>query len=203
MSRTESSVSLDNEPSNNVKWRQLYEEIYSELEKVRNLLLIQHRVSERYKKEISVLNEYNDYNKQEYEKKLAEYVLELNRRAKRIEVLENQLRSIASGAKDFDHSVLTDSSDKMKMELATVSTNELTLRLNKLLINEKGLKITKSIKPMLFISLEFFDFELQTTPIINGPESQFDFSTIYEIIVSNLFIHYIEKVSNLRQIFIQ
>ena len=195
ISRTDSSLSLDHEPATNAKWRQLYEEVYSELEKVRNLLLIQHRINERQKKEISVLNEYNDHNKQEYEKKLAEFVMELNRRAKRIEILENQLRSIAAGATDFDHSVLTeDSKNLKKIELTSVSTTEMTLRMTKLNITDAGLKVMGSIEPTVFISLEFFDFELQTTPLIQGPEAVFDYSTVYEVIVSNLFIHYIEKV---------
>ncbi|KAE9547438.1 hypothetical protein FO519_009350 [Halicephalobus sp. NKZ332] len=194
ISRTDSSLSLDHEPATNAKWRQLYEEVYSELEKVRNLLFIQHRINERQKKEISILNEYNDHNKQEYEKKLADFVMELNRRAKRIEILENQLRSIASGATDFDHSVLTEVSQNLKkIELTSVSTTEMTLRMTKLRITEAGLKAIGSPEPTVFISLEFFDFELQTTPLIQGPEAVFDYSTVYEVIVSNLFIHYIEK----------
>ena len=52
MSRTESSGSLENEPESNSKWRQLYENVYSELEKLRNLLMIQHRVNERHKQEV-------------------------------------------------------------------------------------------------------------------------------------------------------
>uniref|UniRef100_A0AC34GQK1 RPGRIP1 C-terminal domain-containing protein n=1 Tax=Panagrolaimus sp. ES5 TaxID=591445 RepID=A0AC34GQK1_9BILA len=68
----------------------------------------------------------------------------------------------------------------------------MTLRLKKLTITENGLKHTASIDPMLFLSLEFFDFELQTTPLIQGPESVFEYSTVYDIVISNLFIHYIE-----------
>ena len=124
-------------------------------------------------------------------------MLELNRRAKRIEILENQLRSIANGATDFDRSVLSQPGDRPLFDLlpATVSTTEMTLRLKRLTITETGLKHTSSPDPMLFLSLEFFDFELQTTPLIQGPESVFEYSTVYDIVVSNLFIHYIETVS--------
>uniref|UniRef100_A0AC34GQB8 Uncharacterized protein n=1 Tax=Panagrolaimus sp. ES5 TaxID=591445 RepID=A0AC34GQB8_9BILA len=55
ISRTESSASLDNEFGANTKWRQMYESVYSELEKLRNLLMIQHRVCERQKKEVTYL----------------------------------------------------------------------------------------------------------------------------------------------------
>uniref|UniRef100_A0AC35G4K3 RPGR-interacting protein 1 first C2 domain-containing protein n=1 Tax=Panagrolaimus sp. PS1159 TaxID=55785 RepID=A0AC35G4K3_9BILA len=195
ISRTESSASLDNEFGANTKWRQMYESVYSELEKLRNLLMIQHRVAERQKKEILILNDSNESNKHEYEKKLGEFVLELNRRAKRIEILENQLRSIANGATDFDRSVLSQTSEKPFIDIpTTLSTTEMTLRLKKLTITETGLKHTSSIDPMLFLSLEFFDFELQTTPLIQGPEIVFEYSTVYDIVISNLFIHYIETV---------
>uniref|UniRef100_A0A914YYQ3 Uncharacterized protein n=1 Tax=Panagrolaimus superbus TaxID=310955 RepID=A0A914YYQ3_9BILA len=52
ISRTESSASLDNEFGANTRWRQMYESVYSELEKLRNLLMIQHRICERQKKEV-------------------------------------------------------------------------------------------------------------------------------------------------------
>uniref|UniRef100_A0A914Q8D5 Viral A-type inclusion protein n=1 Tax=Panagrolaimus davidi TaxID=227884 RepID=A0A914Q8D5_9BILA len=56
ISRTESSSSLDNELGANTKWRQMYESVYSVLEKLRNLLMIQHRVAERQKKELKTKN---------------------------------------------------------------------------------------------------------------------------------------------------
>ncbi|KAK6732322.1 hypothetical protein RB195_016606 [Necator americanus] len=46
--------------------------------------------------------------------------------------------------------------------------------------------------PAHFLSLEFFDFELQTTPILTKQTTPLDFTTIYNVVVSNLFVHYIE-----------
>lgn len=43
--------------------------------------------------------------------------------------------------------------------------NEITLHLTKLVLSEPLLK-TIGAQPLVFISLEFFDFELQTTPVI-------------------------------------
>ncbi|VDK89359.1 unnamed protein product [Onchocerca ochengi] len=47
-------------------------------------------------------------------------------------------------------------------------------------------------QPVMFLAIEFYDFELQTTPMLRGNEIRLDFSTIYDVIVSNLFLHYLE-----------
>ena len=45
---------------------------------------------------------------------------------------------------------------------------------------------------MLFLSVEFFDFELQTTPLVQGPEASFaGYRMLYDVVVSNLFVHYL------------
>uniref|UniRef100_A0A7E4WAL6 C2 domain-containing protein n=1 Tax=Panagrellus redivivus TaxID=6233 RepID=A0A7E4WAL6_PANRE len=190
VARSESSVSIDsrNEPESATKWRQLYEAIYSELEKLRNLLMLQHRINDRQKQEIAVMNDINANNKQQYEKKLAEFVLELNRRAKRIQILENQLHSIAIGEiSEVDRALLPDKFIPQTLsDLTNISTTEMSLRLTKLTLTGEAKFET------VFLSLEFFDFELETTPLLAGPEAVFEYVAVYEVVVSNLFVHYLE-----------
>lgn len=52
----------------------------------------------------------------------------------------------------------------------SLNITELTIRFSKLVLTEAGLQLSKSMKPVLFLSVEFFDFELQTTPLLQGPE---------------------------------
>uniref|UniRef100_A0A914RND5 RPGR-interacting protein 1 first C2 domain-containing protein n=1 Tax=Parascaris equorum TaxID=6256 RepID=A0A914RND5_PAREQ len=73
-----------------------------------------------------------------------------------------------------------------------ISTNEIILHLTKVTLSESALHQLGSVQPAVFFAIEFFDFELQTTPMIKGPEAKLDFSTIYDVVVSNLFIHYME-----------
>lgn len=185
LSKTESMTSLETLDRPNAKWRQMYEEVYGELEKVRNMLVIQHNINEKQMREINLLNDEARHYRREYEKKLNELVTELDNRAKHIDVLENQIRSIAGG----DVSRVLPSEPPMDV---SITGNELILKLTKLSLNEEGTKLSSSAKPMLFLALEFFDFELQTTPLIQGPETSFDYSSVYDVIISNLFIHYIE-----------
>jgi hypothetical protein len=37
-------------------------------------------------------------------------------------------------------------------------------------MTEAGLKLTTTATPTVFLLLEFFDFEFQITPLIQGPE---------------------------------
>lgn len=49
----------------------------------------------------------------------------------------------------------------------------LTIRFTKLTLTEDGISFAKSVKPILFLSIEFFDFELGTTCLLQGPEFVF------------------------------
>uniref|UniRef100_A0A914EKJ9 RPGR-interacting protein 1 first C2 domain-containing protein n=1 Tax=Acrobeloides nanus TaxID=290746 RepID=A0A914EKJ9_9BILA len=184
LAKSESLSSIDTDRPN-AKWRQMYEEVYSELEKVRNMLVLQHTINEKQMKEINLLNDSAVHYKKQYEKKLNELVTELDKRAKYIEILENQIKGIAGGD-------LTRILPSEKLSEISITGNELILKLTKLTLTESGVRMSKSAKTMLFLSLEFFDFELQTTPLLQGPETIFDYSSVYDVIISNLFIHYIE-----------
>uniref|UniRef100_A0A915B032 C2 domain-containing protein n=1 Tax=Parascaris univalens TaxID=6257 RepID=A0A915B032_PARUN len=167
------------------KWRTMYLEIYAELEKVRNMLLIQHSINQQHLNEIRLLNENCDYYKSEYERKLAELTDELNRRTHTVHLLENQIKSIAYDGQQQIHKTLSATDTE-------ISTNEIILHLTKVTLSESALHQLGSVQPAVFFAIEFFDFELQTTPMIKGPEAKLDFSTVYDVVVSNLFIHYME-----------
>uniref|UniRef100_A0A0M3IMQ3 Uncharacterized protein n=1 Tax=Ascaris lumbricoides TaxID=6252 RepID=A0A0M3IMQ3_ASCLU len=85
----------------------MYLEIYAELEKVRNMLLIQHTINQQHLNEIKLLNENCDYYKSEYERKLAELTDELNRRTHTVHLLENQIKSIAYDGQQQIHKTLS------------------------------------------------------------------------------------------------
>uniref|UniRef100_A0A915CSP8 RPGR-interacting protein 1 first C2 domain-containing protein n=1 Tax=Ditylenchus dipsaci TaxID=166011 RepID=A0A915CSP8_9BILA len=171
------------------KWQKMYEQIYLELEKVRNMLVSQYTINQGMKQEMNELRASVDFAKQDYENKLADYVKQLNNKSKETEILENQLKSIASNGEDV---LSTLASGTILSPYQEFGATEMTLRLTKLVVSEEGLKLTGSAKPVLFLSMEFFDFELQTTPLLTGPEAIFDYSTVYEVIVSSLFVHYLE-----------
>lgn len=55
--------------------------------------------------------------------------------------------------------------NKEKME-----TNEMTLHLSRVVLSTQGLGQIGTSRPVIFLAIEFYDFELQTTPMLCGPE---------------------------------
>jgi hypothetical protein len=100
-----------------------------------------------------------DFSKKSYEAKIAELNAELNKQEKQVELSENKLQSIAHGGAIFGMDGARSDSSAM-----------ITLRFSKITVSEEALKLMESARPLLFVAVEFFDFELMTTPQLQGPE---------------------------------
>ncbi|CAG2189302.1 RPGRIP1L [Mytilus edulis] len=85
-----------------------YAETVHELEKTRNLLVIQHKINKDYQHEVEISSTKIDEIKKEYETKLDEYARLLDIRAARIKKLESQMRDVAYGTKQFKITAPTD-----------------------------------------------------------------------------------------------
>ncbi|VBB34174.1 unnamed protein product [Acanthocheilonema viteae] len=162
----------------------MYMEIYGELEKVRNMLLIQHNINEQHLQEIALLNQNLQESKAQSEYKIKDLVVKLTEREAEITNLEIRLKTLAYGDQMLIPHAKT---DKQEME-----TNEMMLHLSRIVLTSHSLSQLGTARPVIFLAIEFYDFELQTTPMLTGPEIRLDFSTIYDVVVSNLFLHYLE-----------
>ncbi|CAJ0605245.1 unnamed protein product [Cylicocyclus nassatus] len=165
------------------KWKKMYASLYDELEKLRNMLLVQHDINQKQNLEISLLQEEMESIKVKYESKLKELRDKLVEKQKKILLLEEQIRSIAYGSQKPIPIKATGEKAEISTDLSIMFT---------------GVSLTDEFVaslgacPAYFLSLEFFDFELQTTPILTKQTTVLDFTTIYNVVVSNLFVHYIE-----------
>ncbi|PIO67186.1 hypothetical protein TELCIR_11075, partial [Teladorsagia circumcincta] len=102
---------------------------------------------------------------------------------KKVLLLEEQIRSIAYGTQK----PIPLKAVEAKNELST----DLSIMFTSISLTDEFIA-TAGVCPAYFLSLEFFDFELQTTPILTNQTNTLDFTTIYSVVVSNLFVHYIE-----------
>ncbi|KAK6103597.1 hypothetical protein QQG55_13105 [Brugia pahangi] len=166
------------------KWRIMYMEIYGELEKVRNMLLIQHNINEKHLQEIALLNQNLKQAKAHAEIKMKDLIVKLSEREAEIVNLQMQLKTLAYNEQMPISCVLT---NEQEME-----ANEMILHLSRIVLSSNGMAQIGTLRPVIFLAIEFYDFELQTTPMLNGSDIRLDFSTIYDVIVSNLFLHYLE-----------
>ncbi|WKX93382.1 hypothetical protein Q1695_010994 [Nippostrongylus brasiliensis] len=165
------------------KWKKMYAALYDELEKVRNLLLIQNNINQKQNMEVKLLQEELDAMQVRCEVKLKEMRDKVVEKQKKVLLLEEQIRSIAYGSQKPIPLRVEETKEQMSTELSIMFTS---ISLSDEFVGSVG------VCPAYFLSLEFFDFELQTTPILTKQKTALDYTTIYSVVVSNLFVHYIE-----------
>ncbi|KHJ78344.1 hypothetical protein OESDEN_22035 [Oesophagostomum dentatum] len=180
----------------------MYASLYDELEKLRSMLLVQHDINQKQNTEISLLQEEMESIKVKYESKLKDLRDKLVEKQKKILLLEEQIRSIAYGTqkpiplKPSVSLLFAPLSSKAYISAqgtkAEIST-DLSIMFTSISLTDEYVAAVGAC-PAYFLSLEFFDFELQTTPILTKQSTAMDFTTIYNVVVSSLFVHYIETV---------
>lgn len=168
-----------------------------ELEKTRNMLLLQNKINRDYKQEVeSATTRLEDY-KQEYETKLDEYAQLLDIRAARIKKLERQMKDIAYGTKQFKVADIAPEEDdyeeidqSIKLERGQ---NLLEIHIEQISFSKEGLRELGDDEPSTFATYEFFEFELQSTPVVKGDKPVFQFTSQYRVTVDDFFLHHLMK----------
>nr|CAD2195245.1 unnamed protein product [Meloidogyne enterolobii] len=177
---------------NNFRWQKMYEDVYEELEKVRQILLAEHELNNRLREELNQKKIENEDLQAKYENKLKELESELNKRNIQTNGIERALQSIANGNQILNNNLIFKNIENNKNNLQQIESTELSLTFSKLILTENCLKFAESQNPAVFVAIEFFDFELQTSQLVNGPEANLNFTSIFELTISDLFIHYLQ-----------
>ena len=137
----------------------------------------------------------NENLKAKYEQNLVDLRKELEERGLKMGILERELESVAAAGEMKDlmlggrvwmniYIEIASNSEihgwrktawnwgnfyKNKIIFISQST-ELSLQISKLSMSQLALEQAESEKPTVFIAVEFFDFELQTSQLVIGPE---------------------------------
>ncbi|EFO85692.1 hypothetical protein CRE_02191 [Caenorhabditis remanei] len=162
------------------RWQKLYSELYEELEKVRNMLVVQYDINQKQTKEIQLLKDELERLKTVSADILSKSKEEIEEKQKKIYMLEEQVRVIAY-------------SGQQPVKLLSNQINIPTPKINtNLFVKLVNVKPSPSLTSKFFFSMEFFDFQLETTPILDPKEQNMEFTTVYDVLVSNLLIHYLQ-----------
>ena len=62
------------------------------------------------------------------------------------------------------------------------------------MLSEDGLEALGDNEPSVFATWEFYEYEIQATPVMKGPRSEYQFTSQYLVKVDDFFLHYIQKV---------
>ncbi|RUS82637.1 hypothetical protein EGW08_009590 [Elysia chlorotica] len=174
-----------------------YAETVHELEKTRNMLVVQHKINKDYQSEVNISTSKLDDVKKEYEMKLDEYARLLDIRAARIKKLEAQLRDVAYGTRQYRLPQPDDDVESTMDFDETVSLergqNLFEIHIEKINLSKDAMEVIGDEDPSLFCTWEFFEFEIISTPVVRGPRPLFDFTSQYIVKVDDFFLHYLQK----------
>ncbi|XP_058383806.1 protein fantom isoform X2 [Diceros bicornis minor] len=172
-------------------------ETVQELEKTRNMLIMQHKINKDYQMEVEAVTQKMENLQQDYELKVEQYVHLLDLRAARIQKLEAQLKDIAYGTKQykFKPEIMPDDSVDEFDETIHLERGEnlFEIHINKVTFSSEVLQASGDQEPVTFCTYAFYDFELQTTPVVRGLHPEYNFTSQYLVHVNDLFLQYIQK----------
>uniref|UniRef100_G1QKC0 RPGRIP1 like n=1 Tax=Nomascus leucogenys TaxID=61853 RepID=G1QKC0_NOMLE len=172
-------------------------ETVQELEKTRNMLIMQHKINKDYQMEVEAVTHKMENLRQDYELKVEQYVHLLDNRAARIHKLEAQLKDIAYGTKQykFKPEIMPDDSVDEFDETIHLERGEnlFEIHINKVTFSSEVLQASGDKEPVTFCTYAFYDFELQTTPVVRGLHPEYNFTSQYLVHVNDLFLQYIQK----------
>ncbi|XP_027029023.2 protein fantom isoform X1 [Tachysurus fulvidraco] len=176
-----------------------YAETVQELEKTRNMLIIQHKINKDYQAEVEAVTQRMNDLKLDNELKQEKLAQILDMRAAKIKKLEAQLKDIAYGTKahvfrpDITEDDVTDEFDET-VHLAR-GENLLEIHLGTACFSPETLDSLGDKDPSTFCTYAFYDFELQSTAVVRGQQPVYNFTSQYLVKVDDLLLHYIHSSS--------
>ncbi|KAM5138711.1 protein fantom [Mantella aurantiaca] len=172
-------------------------ETVQELEKTRNMLIMQHKINKDYQVEVEAVSQKMEGVRHDYEIKLEQYAHLLDVRAARIRKLEAQLKDIAYGTKQFKFTPeITTEDDVEEFDEAVHlerGYNLLEIHISKVAFSPAVVNIFGDQEPTTFCTYAFYDYELQTTPIVRGLQPAYEFTSQYLVQVDDFFLQFIQK----------
>ncbi|NXN56848.1 FTM protein, partial [Rynchops niger] len=174
-------------------------ETVQELEKTRNMLIMQHKINKDYQTEVEAVTQKMERLQKDYELKLEQYVRLLDIRAARIRKLEAQLRDIVYGTKPHKTRLEIlpgDPGDEFDETLHLErGENLFEIHIGRVIFSSGAMHAFGDHEPATFCTYAFYDFELQITPVVYGRTPSYDFTSQYLVQADDCFLHYIQQNS--------
>lgn len=171
-----------------------YVDAINELEKTRNMLLLQYKINQDYQTELEGVNEQHSQKEMEYQTRLEEYAHLLDMRAGRIMKLEKQLHDIAYGTKQYK---ILDTKHDSELNMDSIplerGQNLFEIHIENLNLSKDGLEALGEEDPSVFLTWAFYEFEIQSTPVIKGHQQVFNHTSQYVVRVDDFFLYYLQK----------
>ncbi|XP_060031343.1 LOW QUALITY PROTEIN: X-linked retinitis pigmentosa GTPase regulator-interacting protein 1 [Erinaceus europaeus] len=176
-----------------------------ELEKTRDMLILQRKINVCYQEELEVMMTKADNESREHEEKLERLSQLLDVKNKRINQLEgilrrhglpisDQFKDVAYGTQRFlclETLPAHENEDKVDISLLQ-SENLFELHIHQAFLTSAALALAGDTQPTTFCTYSFYDFETHCTPLAMGPQPLYDFTSQYVVETDSLFLHYLQ-----------
>ncbi|XP_021100218.1 X-linked retinitis pigmentosa GTPase regulator-interacting protein 1 isoform X1 [Heterocephalus glaber] len=170
-----------------------------ELEKTRDMLLLQHQINMCYQEELEAMMTKADSESKDHREKLERLSQLLDLKNNRIKQLEEQLKDVAYGTQPLSLCLETlpahGDEDGVDISLLHQSENLFELHIHQAFLTSAALVQAGDTQPTTFCTYAFYDFETHCTPLSVGPQPLYDFTSQYVVETSSLFLHYLQGAS--------
>ncbi|XP_016021049.2 X-linked retinitis pigmentosa GTPase regulator-interacting protein 1 isoform X4 [Rousettus aegyptiacus] len=181
-----------------------------ELEKTRDMLILQRKINVCYQEELEAMVTKADNENRDHKEKLdrLNQLLDLkNNRIKQLEgilrshglPISEQLKDVAYGTRQMSLCLETlpahRDEDKVDISRLHQSENLFELHIHQAFLTSAALAQAEDTQPTTFCTYSFYDFETHCTPLAVGPQPLYDFTSQYVVETDSLFLHYLQGAS--------
>ncbi|XP_053450228.1 X-linked retinitis pigmentosa GTPase regulator-interacting protein 1 [Nycticebus coucang] len=170
-----------------------------ELEKTRDMLILQRKINVCYQEELEAMMSKADNEKSDHQEKLDRLNQLLDLKNNRIKQLEEQLKDVAYGTRQLSLCLETlpahGDEGEVDVSLLHQSENLFELHIRQAFLTSAALAQAGDTKPTTFCTYSFYDFETHCTPLCVGPQPLYDFTSQYVVEIDSLFLQYLQGAS--------
>ncbi|KAM4881055.1 X-linked retinitis pigmentosa GTPase regulator-interacting protein 1 [Thomomys bottae] len=179
-----------------------------ELEKTRDMLLLQRQINVCYQEELEAMMAKADNESRDHKEKLERLSQLLDLKNDRIKQLEGilrshglpsseQLKDVAYGTRQLCPETLAAQEDEDEVDVSQLRRREnlLELHIHQASLSPAALLQAGDPHPTTFCTYSFYDFEIHCTPLSVGPQPLYDFTSQYVVETGPLFMHYFQRAS--------
>nr|XP_046237605.1 protein fantom [Scatophagus argus] len=173
-----------------------------ELQKTRNLLLLEHQISNGLQEELNTVNQKMESEREEAKRRMAEKDKLLSKRALQINTLQAQLKELAYRPRNYkrtipiqytwpagDQEMVQLIEDDMPFSQLRAGESLLEIHLKAATFTPAGLRTMGSIRPgvdgrediVTFCTYSLLDFEVHSTPLVSGSQPNYSFTSRYAL----------------------
>ncbi|KAM9425744.1 protein fantom [Pholidichthys leucotaenia] len=171
-----------------------------ELQKTRNLLLLEHQITKDLQEELNTVNQRVEREREESRRRMADKDKLLSKRALQINTLQVQLKELVYSPKSNkqaipvqytwhaeDQEVVQTVEDDMSFSQLKAGESLLEIHLKAATFTPVGLRVMGSIHPgtdrgediVTFCTYSLLDFEVHSTPLVSGSQPYYGFTSRY------------------------